>query len=100
MKQPPECRAFTQKHNGLANRIITEVQISEAFDPLNPPAKPNLFKTTALWDTGATHSVVTETTAKSLGLATAGKRLVPHAGGKGEFNTYLVHFFLPNHVTI
>lgn len=100
MNQSQECRAFTQKHNGLANRIITDVRISEAFDPKNQPAKPNLFDTKALWDTGATHSVITEATAKSLGLFPTGKSLVHHAGGKGDFNTYVVNFFLPNRVAI
>ncbi|HBB88754.1 MAG TPA: hypothetical protein DC047_14175 [Blastocatellia bacterium] len=44
--------------------------------------------------------MITETTAKALGLITAGKRLVHHAGGKGDFQTYLVNFFLPNQVAI
>jgi hypothetical protein len=100
MPQPQECRAFTQKHNGLSNRIISNVRISEAFDPKTPPVNPHLFETRALWDTGATHSVITAATAKTLGLIPTGKGMVQHAGGKGDFNTYVVNFFLPNQVAI
>jgi len=97
---PNQTLAFTQKHHGLTNRIISNVRISEAFDLKNPPANPQLFETTALWDTGATHSVITEATAKALGLSSTGKGLVHHAGGTGDFNTYIVNFFLPNQVAI
>jgi len=95
-----ECRAFTQKHNGLTNRIVSDIHISEAFDPKNPPANPLLHATKALWDTGATHSVITAETAKALNLVPSGKGLVHHAGGKSDFDTYVVNFFLPNQVLI
>jgi hypothetical protein len=100
MTPTQQCRAFTQKHNGLSNRIITDVLISVAFDPKNQPPNVQFFKTRALWDTGATHSVITEATAKSLTLTATGKRLVQHAGGKGDFNTHVVNFYLPNQVAI
>lgn len=100
MTAPQECRAFTQKHGGMAHRIITEILLSVAFDPSNQPPNVQFFKTRALWDTGATHSVITEATAKSMGLIPTGKRRVQHAGGKGEFNTHVVNFYLPNQVGI
>ncbi len=95
-----ECRAFTQKHNRLEHRIITEILLSVAFDPKNQPPNIQFFKTRALWDTGATHSVITDATAKSLALQPTGKRIVQHGGGHGEHNTHLVNFYLPNQVAI
>jgi len=93
---PPKYRAFTQKYPGVTNRIIRPVHVFEAFDPANPPPNPKFITTNALWDTGATQSVITETTARTLGLAATGKKLVHHAGGKGDYNTYVVNFLLPN----
>jgi hypothetical protein len=100
MNPPQECRAFTTRYNGLTNRILTEVHVTAAFDPANRP--PNLVHhtTQALWDTGATHSVITETTAKALNLTPTGKKVVHHAGGEGEYNTHVVNLFLPNKVAI
>jgi hypothetical protein len=96
-----ECRAFTQQHHGfLANRIVTDVKLSVAFDPKNQPPNIEFYDTKALWDTGATHSIITDATAKAMGLVSTGKRLVQHGGGKSEHKTHVVHFFLPNRVAI
>jgi hypothetical protein len=100
MSASQKCHAFTQKHGGRVNRILTEVHISLAFSPKNQPADVQLHKTRALWDTGASHSVITESTAKALGLTPTGKRIIQHAGGQGEYNTYVVNFYLPNQVAI
>ena len=101
MNPPPlPYLAFTQKYPGITNRIITPVHVSAAFDPANPPDNPKFFSTSALWDTGATQSVVTAATAKILGLVETGKSLVHHAGGKGLASTYVVNFLLPNQVGI
>src|SRR6266568_7953594 len=90
--------AFTQKYPGITNRIITPVHIAAAFDPKHPPSNPKWLQVSALWDTGASQSVVTATTAKTLGLVETGKSLVHHAGGQGLASTYVVNFLLPNQV--
>jgi hypothetical protein len=98
MSQP--YHAFTQKYNGITNRIIIPVQVAAAFDPTNPPPNPKFLQTTALWDTGATQSVVTPTTAKTLGLVEVGKSLVHYGKGHSHASTYLVNFVLPNYVGV
>jgi len=90
--------AFTQKYPGITNRIITPVHVAAAFDPKHPPSNPKWLSVSALWDTGASQSVVTATTARTLGLVETGKSLVHHAGGKGLASTYVVNFLLPNQV--
>jgi hypothetical protein len=101
MKRPlPNYRAFTLKANGIANRIITEVKVSAAYDPVSGSAPPNLFGTTALWDTGATSSVITKATADALGLAPVGLVKVKHAGGESDQNSHIVNFYLPNLVAV
>jgi hypothetical protein len=97
---PQPYHAFTQKYPGITNRIITPVHVAAAYDPANPPPNPKFISVSALWDTGASQSVVTATTAKTLGLVETGKSLVHHAGGKGMASTYVVNFLLPNQVGI
>jgi len=83
------------------NRIVTDIEISVAFDPKNAPkTTPTSVKTLALWDTGATKSVITTATVRALGLVPTGTTMVYHAGGSDQRNTYMVNMILPNHVRI
>jgi hypothetical protein len=102
MRPPaPPFMAFTIKHKGLSGRIITPISLSAAFDPAQPPEPlPPQHQTTALWDTGASRSVITPSTARALGLVSVGTIMMNHAGGCSPSNTYLVNFFLPNNVGI
>lgn len=55
--------AVTFPYPGIANRIITFAMVSDAFDPTkqeNQQVTP--YQTKALWDTGATKSVITKAT--------------------------------------
>jgi predicted aspartyl protease len=102
MKRPlPNSHSFTIKFNGLVNRIITEIGVSEAFDQMKPPTNlPKVARVQALWDTGATQSVITKDTAEKLGLKPVGVTKVIHAGGTSDCNTHLVNLILPNNVTV
>ena len=98
-KRIPIFHALTIKYNGLTNRIITDVAICSAFDPMQHQTPPfPLHNTTALWDTGATGSVITTSTVQALKLVPTGTTNVNHAGGSNQTNTYVVNFFLPNKV--
>lgn len=94
--------AFTIKHNGITNRIVTEILLCPAFDPRqypnSPPFKP--YKTLALWDTGATNSVITANTAKALNLVSIGLTKMKHADAEVDCNSYLINMYLPNKVGI
>jgi hypothetical protein len=83
----------------MARRIVTEVWVSTAYDPKNPPLPvPVSTELKALWDTGATNSLITAKTAAEMKLAPTGSIEVRHAGGKEYRNTYLVNILLPNRV--
>jgi hypothetical protein len=98
-KQRQDFQAFTITFTGRANRVVTDLRISEAFDPANPPNPlPDFVSTKALWDTGATGSMISAGLAKSLKLAPTGITNINHAGGQGQSPTYIVNFMLPNHV--
>lgn len=93
--------AFTVTADRIANRILTDVLISDAFDPQNPPKKiPKATQAKALWDTGATKSGVTPETVRTLGLVPTGATRVNHAGGTSKANTYVVNIALPNKVGV
>ncbi|NQU80394.1 MAG: SEC-C domain-containing protein [Bacteroidetes bacterium] len=98
----PGYHALTIKFNGIANQIVIECGISLPFDPnINKDEKaPKVSKSTALWDTGATASVITQKTAAALGLKPVSKTMVSHAGGESTQSVYLVNIYLPNSVVI
>lgn len=97
----PDFQAFTLKASGTADRIVTDLGVVPAFDPKSPPdPKPAVVKTTALWDTGASKSVISSDLAKSLGLIPVGTAKVNHAGGTSVSPTYLVNFELPHGVGV
>ncbi len=100
-KPRPAINAFTIKFDRRVNRVITEAHLSPAYDPGNPPDPiPNHVKTQALWDTGATGSVITSGMVKALGVSPAGLVNVNHAGGASQSHTYVVNLVLPNRVGI
>ena len=93
--------ACTIKHDGITNRIVTNIRLCQAYDPQITPSPPfPLHEVIALWDTGATKSVITDATALALNLSPVGTAMVSHAGGMSPSNTYLVNFILPNNVVI
>lgn len=94
---PVPFQAFTIRANGLADRLLTDVEVMPAFDPASPPnPAPPSQTVKALWDTGATRSVVSPDVAATLTLTPVGVANVQHAGGCGTSPTYLVNFVLPN----
>lgn len=100
-RRKPDFHAFTQTYNGVAGQLRTTVGICEAFDPkAQPDQLPAVHETTALWDTGASKSVITPATVAALGLSPAGLTGIHTAGGHSERMTYMVNFILPNKVGV
>jgi len=93
-------RAFTVKFSGRVRRITTMVSIGPPVAPGSPEMQAPIFDSTALWDTGATHSVITASTAARLNLPPTGVATISHAGGTSHAKKYVVSVTLPNHVRI
>jgi hypothetical protein len=92
-------QALTVKAAGAANRIITDCTVSEPFDGQLPVAeRPTGLAGRALWDTGATHSVISTELAQKLALPPVGVSKVFHGGGTSDSHRYVVNFLLPNRV--
>ncbi|MEO6098306.1 MAG: aspartyl protease family protein [Fibrobacteria bacterium] len=83
------------------NVLITEVGLSAPVVPgeANPP-KPQATKFHAIWDTGATGTVITKAAAAGLGLVATGQTEVHGVHGGKVVSTYIVDLHLPNGATI
>ena len=96
---------FTTKVTGIVNALVNQVHVSEVHDPATGTPEPVKKPYTAIWDTGATNTVVSKRVAQELNLQPSG-RVTVQAVGAGdqvheyETNTYLVNFYLPNNVAI
>jgi len=94
-------QAFTMKANGLSSKIITDITVSAAFDPAQPTNPlPASLPARALWDTGASRSVVSADVVRTLSLPAVGSINVHHGDGSSVRGTYLVNFQLPNGVGV
>jgi hypothetical protein len=89
--------AFTSRFTARSNRLITEVEIFPAFLPGGTTA-PKGKKYAALYDTGATNSVVTPKVVADLQLSSIGAKTVGVGGGSLTTTSHLVNFGLPNKV--
>ncbi|OIN95882.1 MAG: hypothetical protein AUJ48_02475 [Deltaproteobacteria bacterium CG1_02_45_11] len=92
--------AFTVKANGMANVLISEVQVAPAFDPAKVKEVPQHHLYKAIWDTGATSSVITQTVVQECGLLPTGMTNVNTASGMTTSLVYLVNFILRNNVGV
>lgn len=94
--------AFTSTYPKISKFLINEVMITKAISPTMSKILKiddyNFKKYNAIWDTGATGSVITEKVAKELDLKPTGMALVSTASGENFANTYIVNIWLPNKV--
>jgi len=92
--------AFTSAYTGRSRILANEVHISQAFTPTSSPIRrpANAKKFTAIWDTGATSSVITKRVANKCGLKPIGRAKVYHAKGEATTAVYLASIFLPSKV--
>lgn len=93
--------AFTTRYGGRTRVLHTKVGVCLPVTPEEVRAgQTKLVEYVAIWDTGATHSAITQKVVADLGLKPTGVREVRHGGGKSLNNTYLVNISLPNGVMV
>lgn len=94
-------QALTLKFSGRTNVLLSTVSLSQAFDPqVNQNNRPPRVDVNAIWDTGASCTVITKTIATKIGLISTGKTTVNGVNSEAEANTYFVNVYLPNGVCI
>jgi hypothetical protein len=94
-------RGFVHRCSVSDRKLVTEVQIGSAFDPLSEE-KATLFpeEFTALWDTGSTSSAIRNDVAIKFGLPVIGPVESSGVNGKFRTNLYLASLVLPNNIPV
>ena len=97
-------KSFTTTFDRITRVLKNEVHVSKAFDPsLAPrPLSPENLGTkkfVAIWDTGATGTVINQKVINECGLKPIGIAEVSTANEKRLSSVYLVSIFLPNRVS-
>jgi len=101
MQKEIKPRSFTANYSGIARVLNTSVKISEAFDPRQPELEfPPLKEYMAIWDTGATNSVISERVINDLNLKSIGVTKVHTASKTEESDVFLINIMLLNNVGI
>lgn len=98
---PPAWQGLTLSANGPLAAISTECFVSEGFDPATLPQDQHVKihgGFIAIWDTGATASVISQKVVDDCGLKPIGMTLVHGVHGSDQAEQYLVNIGLPNGV--
>ncbi len=95
-------KSFTLKAKGLVNALITYCIISRAFNPSGKGPVPESKTFSAIWDTGATNSVISMKVVAELGLKPMSKSKMSTASSIDveEVDAYFINIMLPNKVGI
>ena len=78
--------------------LTNECYVSQAWDPGSGEPEPSLKPFKAIWDTGATGSVITQAVVDACGLIPIGITKVSHVDGDYDTEVYLANIALPNRV--
>jgi len=95
MPAKPTGSTFTTYSDGILRELRNEVYVSPAID-----SEGNGEVLIAIWDTGATHTSISQRAANLLGLKPTGRVVVHGANETREANTYKVNLILRNNVQI
>jgi len=96
-------KSFTTTNPGIARVLRNEVHVSKAFDPSSAP-KPispqnaGAKKFVAIWDTGASGTVISQKVINECGLKPISIAMVNTANDTRLSSVYFASIFLPNHV--
>lgn len=94
-------KSFTVRYQGITNKLQLEVLVSKHLSSknidLNIEAQ-NARKYIAIWDTGATNSVISQKVIDECGLRPTGMTRVHSATEIRDCETFYISIFLPNRV--
>ena len=92
--------AFTLKADGIKHVLNSDAWVSGVFDSSGSPDKQIFKKYNAIWDTGATGSVITRKVIEECGLEPIGITKVYTASGSRLSEVYYAAILLPNKVRV
>ncbi len=91
-------QSFTLSAGGRLSVLKTATHVSAAFDPSSTSPQPQKVQFDAIWDTGATNSVISQKVVDACGLKPIGMAIVHTGNGSRNSEVYLVNILLPNGV--
>ncbi|MGH8398794.1 MAG: retroviral-like aspartic protease family protein [Gammaproteobacteria bacterium] len=96
----PNYQALTVRANpgGRLSSLKTPCSVCLAFNPLQGGISPQQFQFEAIWDTGATNSVITQRVVSTCHLLPIGMTKVHAVNSTKDSEVYLVNIGLPNRV--
>lgn len=98
---PERFAAFTAKAEGRMNALTSKVQVSiSQLLASHFGIAPSSEEVDAIWDTGASGTVLSERLVSLLNLPPIGKRRVSSCSDSYESNIYVVDIVLPNNVHV
>lgn len=86
-------RSFTKTYGRLVQELDTPVRVAD-------PSSRNFVGLQAVWDTGATNSVITRSAAEKCGLTPVGVENVSGVTGTMQVPAYFVTIELPNKIEL
>lgn len=89
--------SFTSEYPGLSNVLVNDVHVFQSFDP-NDGKEYTGHPFKALWDTGATNTMITQRVVETCGLYPITMATMHHADGSSLVEVYMVNVRLPNSV--
>ena len=90
--------SFTTQFSNRVNVLFNEVGVGLARQDDDASANPQVMLFNAIWDTGATVSVITDDVISQLKLSPIDRISVANTQGMSESDVYLVNIYLPNQV--
>jgi predicted aspartyl protease len=91
-------KGFTIKSNRILRSIVTKASIGEAFNLADLPKEPPRKEFQAIWDTGATGTVISSRVVSECGLKPIGMAISHTASDIVNSNVYRISIELPNRV--
>jgi hypothetical protein len=94
---------YVKPEAGLLNALGTPCHVSQAFNPASGTPDCAKMEFAALWDTGATRSVITQRVVDALGLKPLRRirpRFLQGVNGLEETEAYSINLSLPDKVTL
>lgn len=88
---------FTQKCPDIIDAIISECRVCPPVDFMKGELPEEVYiSQNAMWDTGATNTLISPRIIQTLKLKPFGKSSISSANGVIEANSYLIHVGLPS----
>lgn len=92
--------SFTVQYDGRSNVLKTPVKVSTGFDPRQTAEFPTPKDFIAIWDTGATGSVITKKVIVGCNLKPIGMAQIHTVAGIKKSEIFLINMTLPNKVSV